>query len=181
LDGAEDAPLGKVRERCLRARAKDRDAAHARIRKARSLNEFIDAEGAWKVIACGTVEAGAAFRAAHRPIVDEMFNKARAEGRHEPYEAYAFDAFIELARRANNATPSEPANPADTDTDTAPVVMTDARPARTKATPARYLGIIRVDHLALRRGAVESDEVCEIAGLGAIPVSVPATCSATPS
>ena len=33
LDGAEGVPLAEVRERCLRARAKDRDRAHARIRK----------------------------------------------------------------------------------------------------------------------------------------------------
>ena len=84
----------------MRARAKDRDAAHERIRKARSFKEFTDAEGAWNVIARGPVEAGAAFRAAHGPLVDEMFKAARAEGRREPYEAYAFDAFIELARRA---------------------------------------------------------------------------------
>jgi hypothetical protein len=100
LDGAEDAPLAEVRHKCLRARGKDREQAHARIRAARSFKEFTDAEGAWNVIARGTAEAGAAFRAAHRPIVDELFKAARAEGRHEPYEAYAFDAFIELARRA---------------------------------------------------------------------------------
>jgi hypothetical protein len=151
--------LAEVRDKCLRARGKDREKAHARIRAARSLREFTDAEGAWNVIARGTAEAGVAFRAAHRPIVDELFKRARAEGRHEPYEAYAFDAFIELARRA------------------APGAATgapDTAPTKTKATatPARYLAVIRVDHEALRRGAVEGDEVCEIAGLGPIPVAV---------
>ena len=33
LDGAEDAPLADVREKCMRARAKDREKAHARIRR----------------------------------------------------------------------------------------------------------------------------------------------------
>ena len=47
-----------------------------------------------------------------------------------------------------------------------------ATKARPKPTPARYLGIIRIDHLALRRGTVEGDEVCDIPGLGPIPVSV---------
>jgi hypothetical protein len=108
LEGAEDAPLADIKERCLRARAKDRDAAHARIRKARALKEFIDAEGGWNVVVRGPVEAGAAFRAAHRPIVEELFNAARAEGRREPYEAYAFDAFIELARRATTRRPRTP-------------------------------------------------------------------------
>ena len=74
MDGAQDAPLAEIRDKCLRARAKDRDATHQRIRKARSFKEYTDAEGAWNVIARGTLEAGAAFRAAHRPIVEEMFN-----------------------------------------------------------------------------------------------------------
>jgi hypothetical protein len=78
LDGAEDAPLTDVRDKCLRARGRDRDAAHKRIRNARSLKEFTDAEGGWNVMCRGTAEAGAAFRAAHRPIVDEMFKAARA-------------------------------------------------------------------------------------------------------
>jgi Domain of unknown function (DUF222) len=165
LDGAEDAPLAVIRERCLRARAKDRDAAHARIRKGRSLKEFPDAEGGWNVVVRGPVEAGAAFRAAHRPIVDELFTTARAEGRREPYEAYAFDAFIELARRAANDTSATGETPT-----TGPGA--EAAPAKAKATPAGYLGIIRIDHTALRRGSVEGDEVCEIVGLGPIPVSV---------
>ena len=153
LAGAEDAPLAEVRDKCLRARGKDREQAHERIRAARSFKEFTDAEGAWNVIARGTADAGMAFRAAHRPIVDELFKAARAEGRHEPYEAYAFDAFIELARRT--ATSQSP----------------DAEPIKTKTntTPARHLAVIRVDHEALRRGAVEGDEVCEIAGLGSDP------------
>jgi hypothetical protein len=165
LGGVEDAPLAAVKDKCLRARGKDRDAAHARIRTARSFKEFTDTEGAWNVMARGTADAGAAFRAQHRPIVDEMFKAARADGRHEPYEAYAFDAFIELARRAAHGTGTAGAtatgDPEPTQTTT-----------KTKATPARYLAVIRVDHEALRRGAVERDEVCEIAGLGPIPVAV---------
>ena len=110
LDGAEDAPLGTLLEKCQKARAKDRDAADERIRKNRSFKEFTDTEGAWNVRARGPLDAGAAFRAVHRPIVDEMFNAARAEGRQEPYEAYAFDAFMELVRRAGNPT-AEPTTP----------------------------------------------------------------------
>ena len=166
LDGAEDAPLADVRERCLKVRAKDRDAAHERIGKARAFKEFTDAEGAWNVIARGPVEAGAAFRAAHGPLVDEMFKAARAEGRHEPFEAYAFDAFIELARRAAQGSATEDAPAAD------PAKDQPKAKGKPKATPAQYLGIIKIDHTALRRGSVEGDEVCEIVGLGPIPVSV---------
>src|SRR4029077_20335413 len=43
--------------------------------------------------------------------------------------------------------------------------------AKVKATPAEYLGVIRLDHAGMGRGWVEGDEVCEIVGLGPIPVS----------
>ena len=127
LDGAEDAPLGALLEKCQKARAKDRDAADARIRKNRTFKEFPDTEGAWNVRARGPLDAGAAFRAVHRPIVDEMFKAARAEGRHEPHEAYAFDAFMELVRRAAN--PGREAEPA-ADTAMAPSLLPPRRSPR---------------------------------------------------
>lgn len=159
LDGAADAPLAKVQDKCMQARGKDRDAAYERIRKGRFFKEFTDGEGGWNIVARGTPDAGAAFRAAHGPIVNEMFKAARAEGRREPYEAYAFDALMELVRRA--------ASPAEVEAETASTNKTKKKP-----TPARNLGIIRVDHTALQRGSVEGEEICEIAGLGPIPVSV---------
>ena len=164
LDGAEGAPLADIREKCQRARAKDRDAAYERIRKARSFKGYTDTEGAWNAVARGPIDAGAEFRAVHGPIVEEMFNAARAEGRREPYEAYAFDALIELARRA--------ANPAAAAAAATPELEAEPAKDKPKATPGQHLAIIRIDYTALRRGSVEGDEVCEIVGLGPVPVSV---------
>ncbi len=143
-----DAPLAVVRDECLRAKAVDRDAAHARIRRDRFAREYTDSEGAWNFVARGTPEDGARFRFAHQPIVDEMFKKARREDRKETREAYAFDAFIELAHRA--AAPEA---------------------GNTSKSSPRFMTLIRADLEALRRGWVEGDEVCEIAGLGPIPVA----------
>src|SRR6185369_14813626 len=95
LELAEDAPFALVQKECLEARAGDDiDAAHERIHKERTLREYTDAEGAWNLHARGTIEDGAAFHAAHGPIVDQQFKKARAEGRRESPGAYAFDALI---------------------------------------------------------------------------------------
>ena len=152
LAGA-DAPLAVVRENCLAAKAVDRDAAHARIKKGRFAKEFTDGEGAWNFRARGTPEDGAKFQAAHGPIVDEMFKTARAEDRKESRDAYAFDAFIELANRAGTPT-------------------NDDEPTKPAKTPPRFMGLIRADIEALQRGAVEGDEICEIAGLGPIPATV---------
>jgi hypothetical protein len=43
------------------------------------------------------------------------------------------------------------------------------KPKRGRSRP-RYYGIIRADAEALQRGSVEGDEVCEIVGVGSIPV-----------
>jgi hypothetical protein len=153
LAGA-DAPLAVVREECLRAKAVDRDAAHARIKKERYAKEFTDGEGAWNFRARGTPEEGAKFLAAHGPIVDEMFKTARAEDRKESRDAYAFDAFIELANRACGETKS------------------DGEPTKPAKPSPRFMGLIRADIEALHRGTVEGDEICEIAGLGPIPATV---------
>ena len=151
---AKTAPLSKLRDEGLRTKAAvDGDGTYARIRKERSAREYTDAEGAWNFHARGTADDGARFRAAWEPIVDERFKQAYKAGEREPREAYAFDAFIELADRA-----TQPAEP-------------EVKQSRTRPSP-KFLGLVRVDHEALRRGAVEGDEVCEIAGLGPIPVRV---------
>ena len=144
-----DAPVAVVREECLKAKAVNRDAAHARIRRERYAREYTDDEGAWNFMARGTPEDGARFKSAHEPIVDELFKAARSEDRKESRDAYAFDAFIALAERAASPNPAEAKKPAP-----------------------RFMGLIRADIEALQRGTVEGDEVCEIAGLGPIPVSV---------
>jgi hypothetical protein len=93
-------------------------------------------------------EGGARFRAAHGPIVNEMFKTARAQDRKESRDAYAFDAFIELANRACG----------------------DNTSAATKTSP-RFMALIRADIESLQRATVEGDEICEIAGLGPIPAT----------
>lgn len=161
LAAATDQPLAVVREEALRAKAAvDRDAAYERIRRSRSLREYTDGEGAWNLHARGTPEAGAALRAALDPIVDEIFRQRCAEPdtEREPRDAYAFDALVELVRRAGSPT----AAAGDTGTDTP-----RARRARP---PLRTLALLRVDLEALQRGTVQGEELCELTGIGPIPV-----------
>jgi hypothetical protein len=159
LDGAQDKTLADVREACLRAKATDRDAADARIHRERRLTQYQDGEGAWNVHARGTTEVQAEFNAVHEPLVDELFSAARAAGRNEPRETYAFDAFREMVRRADNTTTTDPDR-------------TPGNGSVGKRPPAPRMGNIRVDLSALRRGKVEGDEVCEIKGVGPVPVRV---------
>jgi hypothetical protein len=147
LELAASAPYGVVRKASLRAKTSvGRDESHERIRRERSLQEYVDDEGAWVLHARGPVEAGLAFRAAITPIIDRCFKEKREPDEREPREAYAFDALIGLATRH--------------------------QPAEAKKSSGRYLGLVRVDLEAMRRGQVDGDEVCDIAGLGPIPVRV---------
>ena len=74
-----------------------------------------------------------------------LFRQARAEGRREPSEAYAYDAATQLLTSAGDGEPV----PAGAD--------------------AKI--IVRIDHTALRRGHATEGETCEIAGIGPIPVA----------
>jgi hypothetical protein len=142
---AKTAPLGRLTQAAVRAKsAVDGDARHDRIHEERSAREYTDDEGVWHFHARGTVADGQRFRAAWEPLVERRFKDAYQQGRREPREAYAFDAFVELAEASGGEQSSS----------------------------RKYLGLVRVDLEAMQRGYVEGDEVCEISGLGPIPVRV---------
>ena len=154
---ARRASLTDLRAACAAKAAADPDpeATWRRLHAERRLRQFTDPEGAWNLTARGTPDAGARLNVALEPVIDELFASARAEGRHEPREAYAFDALITLARRA--------ADGGDT----------GGGGARRRAgVRPRFLALLRVDDEALLRGAVQGEEVCEIGGIGPVPVGV---------
>jgi hypothetical protein len=145
---AKAAPVAKVKEETLRTKASvNADETYVRIHKERYAVSGTDAEGAWTFHARGTVDDGAVFVKALEDITDDYFNAARKHGRQEPTQAYAFDALIEMARRAAG----------------------DSTNKKKASSAPKLLGLVRVDHAALVRGHVDGDEVCEIAGLGPIP------------
>lgn len=145
LEQAQRGSLKELHDEVLRVRAAadpDPDATQRRIHERRRVRTWRDTEGAWRASLYGTVMAGARLEARLTKLIDEEFAKARVEGRYETREAYAFDALMTLAEGDQPAT-SEP----------------------------RYTTIVRADLEALRRGKVGGGEVCEIAGIGPIPVS----------
>jgi hypothetical protein len=97
-----------------------------------------------------TVANGALVMAALKPIQDEIFKAARTSGDHERPEAYAADALMALCEKATTKQISK---------------------SGTKTTRPNAVIHIRVDIDALKRGHTEHGEVCEIAGVGPIPVA----------
>ncbi len=144
--------VSELRAECLRTRvAADPDpgATHDRIRRNRYMRTGTDAEGAWRLSARGTPEDGARFEHALAPFIDEMFTPGRTAERQEPREAYAFDALMALA-------------------DQEPVAggVSKAKPKM------RFLALLQLPYELFMSGAVDGEEMCEIVGLGPVPVRV---------
>jgi hypothetical protein len=127
----------------------DPAATEARIHAQRSWRRYRDGQGAEHLHVVGTTVDLAKVDRALAPLVDDVFNERRAAGAREPFEAYAYDAFMRLIEGAH-------------------IRATD----RAGQPRLRYLTLLRVDLEALQRGRIDSDaELCEITGLGPIPVA----------
>lgn len=149
LSAASREGLRGLKNECARVRAAalpDEAERHERIRRGRRLRHWTDPEGAFRLEARLTPDAGATFLAALEPIKERVFERARKEGWRESYEAYAADALVELTEVASAGGGASRPGP--------------------KATVH-----VRVDHAALVRGATEGEEVCEIPGVGPISVA----------
>jgi hypothetical protein len=148
VDKARCSSLAELREQCGRTKASARPDAEARrkaIHDQRFLRAWTDAEGAWNLRMRHNPEVGAVVMAAIEAVRDRLLRAARAEGRHEPTEAYAADALVEL--------------------------VTGAGAGAGGKAGARAKIIVRVDLPALLRGQVGPGEVCEVAGYGPIAAS----------
>ena len=144
VEKAASSSLAELREHCGRVKAAARPDAEARrkaIHDQRYLRAWTDAEGAWNLRVRDNPEVGAVVMAAVEAVRDRLFRRARAEGRHEPTEAHAADALVELVTGGG-----------------------------AKA-GARAKIIVRVDLPALLRGQVGPGEACEVAGFGPIAAS----------
>ncbi|HYA45844.1 MAG TPA: hypothetical protein VED59_09555 [Acidimicrobiales bacterium] len=143
LEIARTSSLSELSEHCGRVRAEveDLEARRRALYARRTLRSWTDTYGAWHLAAQGLAEQGALIMTAIRPLADEAFEAARAEGRRESPEAYAFDGLVALSSSGGP-----------------------------KARPG-YEVMVRVDLPALLRGYPLGGEECEIAGFGPVPAS----------
>ncbi len=156
LNLAQHATVRDLRDATSRvvAAATDEAERHRQVHKSRYLKSWIDLDGSFNLKARMTAANGALVMAALKPIQEEIFKAARKSGAHERPEAYGADALMALCEKANHAA-SAPA----------------AGASRTKTTRSNAVMQIRVDIDALKRGHTKHGEVCEIAGVGPIPVA----------
>ena len=146
IETARARSVGALREECRRVRAAavpDELAAYEAIRRRRYLRHWSDADGAVRLDARLTPDAGAVVIAAIGERRDQIFAQARRAGLRESSEAYAADALVELASRSDGERASGP----------------------------RAMVHVLVDHKALSAGRVGPGERCEIPGVGRIPAA----------
>lgn len=150
---AESGPLQALKDRATQvlaqsSSAEEEAARQRKIHEERRVRHFTDHEGALRLDARLTTEAGGRLLAALEAEADRLFEAARKEGTHEPVGAYRADALVNLVTGGS----PEVSRGTKASTRTGTVVM------------------VSVDADALQRGHVRSGEVCEIPGVG--PVSV---------
>ena len=143
LECAQHDGVRGLRNECERVKAAacvDAAERYERVRAARSLRHWVDADGAGRIDVRGPADEVARVLSGLKPHQRRLFEEARKSERHEPHEAIAFDALL--------VATTEPAGGVD-------------------ATM-----VVRVDRSALVRGSTEPGELCEIPGMGPIPVHV---------
>ncbi len=183
VEAAQTDTVRQLKDRCLRAKAEGRSAedaarAHQALHDSRHCRTWTDRDGAFRLDARLAPDAGAALLASLTTQSERVFHRARKAGRTEPADAYRADALVALVtgrdvigpRRRGSAaptgTPGPDPDPAGPDHDAGH----DAGDAPPEPTGPRAQVTLRVDLGALRRGAVGPGEVCEIPGVGPVPV-----------
>ena len=167
VHGAQHDNLRQLKERCLRARAQGRspeDEARAasRIHARRHCRTWTDEEGAFRLEALLTPDAGAQVLASLQARSDRTFHQARRAVLLEPPDAYRADALVALVCGVGISD-------SDSDPTTDPTTDSASRPR----TPGPRATVhLRVDLDALRRGSVGDGGICEIPGVGPVSVQV---------
>lgn len=154
LRAADFEGFNGLKERCARvkaAAAKDEADRHEALHRSRYLRHWSDRDGAFRLEGRFTPERGAVLLAALEPFKHQVFEAARKHGRRDPYDALAADALIGMAEDSRSAAASQ------------------AGQAGGNRPPA--VVHVRVDHDALSRGTTEPGEICEIPGVGPVPVA----------
>jgi hypothetical protein len=149
VDFAHHNSLRQLRLECRRVKTATVDGAeeHKAVHRTRQHRTWIGRDGAYCYAGRMTAEAGARIDAPLQQRKEQIFRAARREGRREPAEAYAADALLELVTEDR---------------------LVDSRPGR--RTRPTAMVIIHVSYEAISRGSLAEGDVCEIKGVGPVPL-----------
>ncbi len=176
VEAAGQQPLSVLKLRCRRVRAAGQDphASYEAIRRGRYLRNWVEGDGAVRFDARLTPDEGARLLASVKGEVDRLAADARRAGLEEPRRALAADALVALVSGGGGI------GCAVDDGDGRPRAGSDRTARARRSSQSRgtappgppTMVHVRVDHAALVRGRVGPGELCEIQGIGPIPVEV---------
>jgi hypothetical protein len=151
LEAASTGTLKGLKDRCRRVRAASgsaeaENARYEAIRASRYFRHWSDVDGAFRGEFKLTPDAGARLLSSLEVRADELFDEARKADTRESSGAYGADALVDLVTRRSAG-------------------------AKNRSGTSSAVVHVRVDAAALRRGYVAGGEVCEIAGVGPVPVA----------
>lgn len=148
LDTAATDSLKALRDESRRAQAvEDEEGRQRRAHERRYCRTRVEPDGTFCLSFRGTLLAGMTIKTALQPFATAAFKAARKAGQFEGSDAYAADGLVAMAEAAMGNVEGG---------------------ARAKS---NVKVVINVDVEALRRGGVESGEMCEIQGVGPVPVA----------
>jgi hypothetical protein len=153
---AKTASHKELRDEALRVKAKadpDPDATFERTHAERHCSTGTAADGAWTIHGSADPVQGSAVNAELDVLTDQIFRANRSADAVEGRGQYRMDALALMAAnsRAYRLGPESG--------------------KKTKQAPPQHLALLRVDVAALQRGQVEGEELCEIAGVGPVPIA----------
>jgi hypothetical protein len=138
--------------------------AYERIRGNRSLRPRSLPDGSHVLEARGPADRVAQIMAALEPFERELFETARRTKQIEHPEATAFDALVALAERSARGATADAGAESVGDPGAARAGRRGGRPLATV--------VLHVSKDAYERGWTEPGEICEVDGVGPVPVAV---------
>jgi hypothetical protein len=153
LNVALTRSLGETREECAKVKAAaqpDQDELRRQARANRRCCPRSSADQVGRIFYQSSTDQMHEIWTAVKTKADTVFDQARAQGRREPWEAYAADALLAIIREWSAGSTVDAPN---------------------KSSSSATKVIVRVDWDALTRGRVHDGELCEIAGVGPVPVT----------
>jgi hypothetical protein len=148
LELAELESMARLHEQAsrVRAAAMTADEKARRAHKRRELRHWTDIEGVFRLAARLTPESGAVVMACLQPFLQQITRKAAKEKIKERAAAHMADALVEMAERSRCVPPDA------------------LRPG-----PGAVVHL-RLDYAAIERGYLKPGEICEVPGIGPIPL-----------
>jgi len=163
--GSSFSDLKSMAARAIRqARSEeDAEAEEARVHARRYCRVFPANDGGLRLEALLSKRTGARVLSRLEQTAGSLFTEAEGTGEHEPHDRYRADALVRLVCGGQR----DPGGVGEGPGAGAP----GGRSMLGCSGPGAHV-VVRVDAGALRRGRLEGDEICEIPGIGPVPVSV---------